>query len=67
MRSCGLPCKTRIFCKPPPAKFLYCFLVWNHMGRRVAPSISIHRELSYSCSIDGEAQSRAALFVIITK
>jgi hypothetical protein len=66
MRSCGLPCKTKIVCKSP-AKFPYCFPVWNHMGRCVASSISIHRELSYSCSIDGEAQSLAAFFVIITK
>jgi hypothetical protein len=66
MRSCGLPCKTRIFCKAP-AKFLYCFLVWNHMGLRVTPSIYIPRQNSYSCSIEGKALNAAPFFVTVTK
>jgi hypothetical protein len=37
------------------------------MGGRVAPSISIPPELSYSWSIEGEAQSISTFFVTITK
>jgi hypothetical protein len=37
------------------------------MGGRVAPSISIPQELSYSWSIADEAQSKSTFFVIVTK
>jgi hypothetical protein len=41
--------------------------VWNHMGGRVAPSIFIPQELSYSWSIEAKANAQSALFVTVTK
>jgi hypothetical protein len=42
-------------------------IVWNHMGGRVAPSIFIPQELSYSWFIEAKANAQSALFVTVTK
>ena len=39
----------------------------DHTGRRVATSISIPQELSYSCPIEADTQNVSSLFVTVTK